>query len=441
MTNSQTQFQILGATGSYSDVINGVFESTLQQCGGKPVYHKRENGDIWMEYDSNACEWNVLNTAHRGLSWGYASFKTQQDVNACEGKATWKIFDGKRWADQPSVRLKMISYGDLRFVAPELPKMPPPPPPTASSAFANSHSPRKYGVAPTHPTGVSLRDTRGAGVPLAASDERGSVQRHTHQHTDDSIVRRIAFADSRRVDDEFAQHSWLSERQIFASRDAEHEPSSIEMAAGSASDHVYGVPSMSPAMLMLGGLSGSSSSSSSSSSSLTQKKRPLHVDALEPGHPKVIIRVSKQQMLPVQSLLEQMSDLNVRIVETTAAIIDSLSSERASAKMCIWSTPRFSQVSETYIDVLLASGQRMETEDDLCLVREGEETASVVFYVASGQVKFVRCVRASLLACLRVRVRDAYHLLDLVCILITSAANRIIFSRHGLTNAPPLPTV
>ena len=116
MTNSRTQYQIMGAAGAYCSLINGVFESTLQQCGGKPVYHKRDNADIGMEYDPAACEWNVLNTAHRGLSWGYASFKTPHNVNSCEGKAGWKVFDGKQWVDQPRVRLKMISYVRTSFM-------------------------------------------------------------------------------------------------------------------------------------------------------------------------------------------------------------------------------------------------------------------------------------------------------------------------------------
>jgi hypothetical protein len=160
---------------------------------------------------------------------------------------------------------------------------------------------------------------------------------------------------------------------------------------------MFGVPSVVPATVnwregMVGGLSGSgtgrigSSSSSSSSSTLTHNNRPLHVDALEPGHPKAIHRASKQQILPLQSLSAQTSGLRLRAVETSAAIIDGLSQERACAKMCMWSTPRFSQVSETYgkpalvslancnilcmyMDALVASGRRMEAEEDWCVCR------------------------------------------------------------------------
>ena len=68
MADSVTQFQIFGATGVYSSFINGLYQSTLQQCGGKPVYHNCDNSDVWLEYDGKGCEWNVLNTAHRGMS-------------------------------------------------------------------------------------------------------------------------------------------------------------------------------------------------------------------------------------------------------------------------------------------------------------------------------------------------------------------------------------
>ena len=95
MADSVTQFQIFGATGVYSSFINGLYQSTLQQCGGKPVYHNCDNSDIWLEYDGKGCEWNVLNTAHRGMSWGYASLKSLHDVNSCEGDTGWKVFDGR----------------------------------------------------------------------------------------------------------------------------------------------------------------------------------------------------------------------------------------------------------------------------------------------------------------------------------------------------------
>jgi CRP-like cAMP-binding protein len=82
--------------------------------------------------------------------------------------------------------------------------------------------------------------------------------------------------------------------------------------------------------------------------------------------------------------------MNLHTLEITAAIIDSVSAERAIAKMCVWSTARFSKYSEAAVDSMLATGQRMEAERDVYLVREGEEVSCFLFYVASGQIKFSR---------------------------------------------------
>ena len=67
--------EISGAYGPFSDIVNGVFEPTSQQCCGVGVYRKRDDGDKWLEYSSNALKWNVLDTAHRGQSWGWAALR------------------------------------------------------------------------------------------------------------------------------------------------------------------------------------------------------------------------------------------------------------------------------------------------------------------------------------------------------------------------------
>jgi len=54
---------------------------------------------------------------------------------------------------------------------------------------------------------------------------------------------------------------------------------------------------------------------------------------------------------------------------------------------------------------------------NMYLVREGDETGSVVFYVASGQIKFMRCACVRVCVCARARmyvhVRFAPHSLTL----------------------------
>jgi hypothetical protein len=373
-----TQFQIVGAAGSFRDFINGVFESTLQQCGGKPVYQKCDNSDIWMEHDIKAGEWNVLNTAHRGLSWGYASFKSQNDVSSFDGKAGWKIFDGKSWADQPGVRLKIIPRGASRFVVPEVPKQPPPQPPATATANANPVVTR---VIPES----------------TASETRCISPRMKPSSAEDAVVRHFDFFDSAQVVEESAMPNRLSEDRDSTPKEMNHEPSLEEMIAKSSSSDMHRklnatTSSLSSSGSLDGSLSSSTRSDRSSSGSQRVKNRRLHIDALEPGHPKVIMRVSNQQTLPVSSLSERMSDLNLQSVQTAAAIVDGISAERTCAKLCVWNTPRFSRVSEMVIDILLASGQRMEADEDVSLVREGEDISGVIYYVASGQIKFFRYI-------------------------------------------------
>ncbi len=394
-----TQFYILGATGVYSDLINGMYAATMQQCGGKPVYHKCDNADIWFEYDGRAGEWNVVNTAHRGLSWGYASFKSMHDVNLCEGKPGWKVYDGKQWTDQTGVRLKIVSYKAV-IAAPEVPKIPPPPPPAVASESAQSAASHHQGT-----TAAQLNTARASASYSDANSLRILHPRSTtttqNQFTKDSVVRHFDFADSARLSGGPPQPGGLSKERHVS--DAIKQDVSARTMTGDARSSPQSVePTVSSSTLSSrAGQDASWSSNNAAgavgdgSISYTQiiKTRRLHIDALEPGHPKVLTRVPKQQMLPVQSLLQEMTGLNLQAVEVSAAIVDAISVERACAKMCIWSTSRFSQSSENFIDILVASGQRMEAEEDVNLVREGEQASNVIFFVSTGQVKFVRCVR------------------------------------------------
>ena len=101
--------EISGAYGPFSDVVNGVFEPTSQQCCGVSVYRKRDDGDKWLEYSSNALKWNVLDTAHRGQSWGWAAFASRGGgIEKCVNVPGWKMYDGTKWEDRPSMRMTFV---------------------------------------------------------------------------------------------------------------------------------------------------------------------------------------------------------------------------------------------------------------------------------------------------------------------------------------------
>jgi hypothetical protein len=384
-----TQFQVVGAAGPYRDLVNGLYESTMQMCGGKTVYHKLDNSDIWMEHDAKVGEWNVLNTAHRGLSWGFASFKSQNDVSSFEGKSGWKVFDGKVWADQPSVHLKMVSLAVPRFVVPDVPRQPPPPPPVAVPGSVNASAPRVHGINAANTAGIAseLRCISPRLKPPQAED-------HIARHLDFVVSRAAGAADSPRL------NAFTGERS-YDSKDSRRESLSNDSTATSSNRNLPGASSAAPSYLSShasrgGSLNGSVRSSSSSSSSSSQRTKPrrLHIDDLEPGHPQVIMRISNQQILPVSSLADRMADLNLQSVQAAAAVVDGIAAERTCAKMCVWGTPRFCRVSEMAVDVLLASGRRMEADGDVYLVREGEDISGVFFFVASGQIKFIRYIPA-----------------------------------------------
>ena len=56
------------ATGCHAKDVNGVYEPTLELCGGLPVYQKKGNGDMWLEYHES--NWRIRQINYRGMAYG-----------------------------------------------------------------------------------------------------------------------------------------------------------------------------------------------------------------------------------------------------------------------------------------------------------------------------------------------------------------------------------
>jgi hypothetical protein len=159
--------EISGACGPFSHVINGVFELTSQQCCGMSVFRKRNDGDKWLEYSSHAQKWNVLDTAHRGQSWGWAAFESKCSIEKCANVLGWKIFDGSKWADCPDMRLSLSRTSALVLEGGD------------SVSMQQLHGPQESQKQPQQPQ----KQQQPHNVALLHKRTSSSVMSHRLQHT------------------------------------------------------------------------------------------------------------------------------------------------------------------------------------------------------------------------------------------------------------------
>jgi hypothetical protein len=112
---------ISGATGVFADIVNGVYEPTLEHCCGMTVYCKRGDNDKWLEYSNEADRWAILDTKHRGQVWGWAYLTTHRNIEKCKGLTGWKIASGSRTVDDLNIRVniveRLVSHTDFSLGA------------------------------------------------------------------------------------------------------------------------------------------------------------------------------------------------------------------------------------------------------------------------------------------------------------------------------------
>jgi hypothetical protein len=65
-------FQLSGSNGTSAVYVNGVYAATDDEAGGRPLYRKKDDSDILIEYWSPLDEWQVglaaVNDTHATLT-------------------------------------------------------------------------------------------------------------------------------------------------------------------------------------------------------------------------------------------------------------------------------------------------------------------------------------------------------------------------------------
>ena len=102
--------RIEGVTGANAGNVNGIFEPTDEMCDGLPVYRKKGNADIWLEFNTSVMDWFVRPTSSRGTSKGWAYVKLEslclpQDIST----GRWHVWTGERFELQAAASIACLS--------------------------------------------------------------------------------------------------------------------------------------------------------------------------------------------------------------------------------------------------------------------------------------------------------------------------------------------
>lgn len=62
-------FQLSGSNGTSAVYVNGDYAATDDEAGGRPLYRKKDDSDILIEYWSPLDEWQVSKPAASDLKW------------------------------------------------------------------------------------------------------------------------------------------------------------------------------------------------------------------------------------------------------------------------------------------------------------------------------------------------------------------------------------
>ena len=110
-------FRLSGVEGRRAAAVNGVFdpeEGPTGAEGGTPVYRKREEPSVYMEYRTADKQWLVRRASHAGdwkPDWAlYASLLSDPPLlpHLING-AEWQVTQGAKWTPQPQVSLALVS--------------------------------------------------------------------------------------------------------------------------------------------------------------------------------------------------------------------------------------------------------------------------------------------------------------------------------------------
>ncbi len=100
--------RIDNATGPSSRHVNGEYEPTNEQRGGFPVFKKKGDDDVWLEYCDSA--WFVCSTEHRGTAHGWAFVDIERpclphDVNYI---GSWQLLVNSFYKPVPQLLVTLL---------------------------------------------------------------------------------------------------------------------------------------------------------------------------------------------------------------------------------------------------------------------------------------------------------------------------------------------
>ena len=95
---------ISGAAGLQSAAINGFYSLTEEKsCDGRVVLSKRGDASTCIEHFAG--RWQVKYVSDKGKDVAFASVQGGCALEDCTSRV-WRVFDsGKKWEDQPSVKM------------------------------------------------------------------------------------------------------------------------------------------------------------------------------------------------------------------------------------------------------------------------------------------------------------------------------------------------
>ena len=80
---------ISNVTGPHAIKVNGVYELTDEVCSGLPVFQKKTESDIWVEYSES--RWRVLSTPYRGTTSCYVNFASGRPCLPQDCVGEWRV--------------------------------------------------------------------------------------------------------------------------------------------------------------------------------------------------------------------------------------------------------------------------------------------------------------------------------------------------------------
>ena len=102
---------IENVTGPHEFDINGVYEPTIELCGGLPAFQKKGSGNVWLEYYSS--KWYVRPKIDRGTKKGWAFIMSERPCfpHDCDEGAWFADMDvdSNEFESAPLVALTLLS--------------------------------------------------------------------------------------------------------------------------------------------------------------------------------------------------------------------------------------------------------------------------------------------------------------------------------------------